>query len=61
MYFGFISSKHFVIEYKFSELYSMSHFTQMRNLSFKDIVDFRGSSWQTVAASLAAAVFPSVR
>lgn len=61
MYFGFISSKHFVIEYKFSEHYSMSHFTQMRNLSFKDIVDFRGSSWQTVAASLAAAVFPSVR
>lgn len=59
MIFGFISRNQFVVEFKFRECYESLHINE--KLPFKDIIDFRGSSWQTVFFSLAAAVFPSVR
>lgn len=58
VHLGFISWKHFVIENTF-RVWAAPHTNE--ELPFKDIVSFRGSRWQTVAASLAAAVFPSVR
>lgn len=61
MFFGFISRKHLVIEFKFSEQLRHESLHTNEKLPFKDIVGFRGSSWQTFAVSLAAAVFPSVR
>ena len=61
MFFGFISKKHLVVKFKFKGHCGSGGFTQMRNCPLKDIIGFRGSSWQTIAVSLAAAVFPSVR
>lgn len=53
VHLGFTSWKHFVIENKFQ----VSHFTQMRNCRSRTLSALGGHA---VAASLAAAVFPSV-